>query len=407
MVVLRAQREIANPGRALLRLAMPALAATAVVCISATPALAATTISVSAGGDKISDGSVVENNTTLSVKGSTDATASKRDLTLTVSVPGRGSYTLDTGSVSALQSGSLSASVDTACPDWSSSPCVDAVNGSYKFTFKAGTAASSSTVQLRVPPATPTGFSSSVKGTVASFTWSPNTEPDLMGYTIVDDSGSDVTPGGMDADSVCDSSGCGVGVDFGQSARGTSRSFRLIALRHTAPGSTGSIASEPSDSTTVDFPAPPSPSPSSSPGGDTGGGTGATDGSGGGGDATGSGGSGGGGHDGGATGVSGKHPAADLRRSLPTLTAAGAPDLPSVVTEVKPLPQGNYKPQLPYGDQVKRTPVKQHRGVASTVIHDVTAALDTAALWRGLAAAAILMLLAVHLRTFVARVEQD
>lgn len=395
--------------RPLARVVVPAGIAFAVVGMAAAPALAATNVSVSAGGGNLSDGSVLDHNATVNVKGTTDATASSRQLKLTVDPPGRSTYTLKTGTVSALQNGQLSASVDFGCPDWSSSPCVEAVNGAYTFRFSAGSASSSTDVQLRVPPAAPTGFQAQNDGTVVNFSWNPNSEPDLMGYDIVDGSGNDVTPGGMDSDSVCDSGGCSVSVDFGSGAQGTSRSFSVTALRHTSPGSGSSISSPGSDSQTVTFPAPPSPPPSSGTGG------GGTDGSGTGGTGGGGAGSGGGGTTGGggsgrhAPTVSGKHAASDLRTSLPTVTAAGAPDLPSVLTEVKPLPQGSYKPVLPYGDQVvkdKKPQLAEHNN-AQQVIQDFRKVLDIGGLWRSLAGAVVLMLAAAHLRAFVERVDPE
>jgi hypothetical protein len=396
--------------RPIARVGVPVGIALTVVGMAAAPALAATDISVNAGGGDLSDGAVIDHNATVTVKGTTDATASSRQLKLSVDAPGRSAYTLKTGTASPLQKGQLSAGLDTSCPDWSSSPCVEAVNGTYTFTFSAGSADSSTTVQLRVPPAAPTGFQAHSNGTVVSFAWNANSEPDLMGYDIVDGAGNDVTPGGMDAGSVCDSSGCNVSVDFGSSAQGTSRTFSVLALRHTAPGSGGSVSSASSDGQTVDFPAPPSPSPSTGPGagGSGSGNGGSTGGSGpsGGGTSTGTTGSAAG-H--GPRAVSGKHAAADLRTSLPTITAAGAPDLPTVLTEVKPLPQGSYKPVLPYGDQIvksKKPQLAEHNN-AQQAFQDFRKVLDIGALWRSLGGAVVLMLAAAHLRAFVERVEPD
>ena len=392
------------------RAGVPVGIAVAVVALAAGPAFAATNVSVTAGGSNLSDGDVLDHAATVSVKGTSDATASRRDLTLSVDLPGSGSYTLKSGSASALQNGQLSASFDTDCPDWSASPCVEAVNGTYTFTFKAGSSSSKSSVQLRVPPATPTGFQAANKGTVVTFTWNANNEPDVMGYDIVDGSGDDITPGGVDADQVCGSDGCGVSVDFGSGAQGTSRSFSLIARRHTSPGSSGSVSSAQSSSQTVNFPAPPPP-PSQSPGdgGSSGGSGSGSVGSGtGGGGTSGVGGPGSGGRNPQTT--SGRHPAADLRHSLPTLTAAGAPDLPSVLTEVKPLPQGTFKPVLPYRGSVTTTTKKPQvaaQGPAQQVLQDFRKVLDVGALWRSLAGAVVLMLAAAHLRAFVERVEVD
>jgi len=394
------------------RAGVPVAMALAVVALAAGPATAATNVSVSAGGSNLSDGETLDHDATVSVKGTSDATTSRRDLTLSVNVPGSGSYTLKSGSASALQSGQLSASFDTDCPDWSASPCVQAVNGNYTFTFKAGSSTSTSSMQLRVAPAEPTGFQASNNGTVVTFTWNANSEPDVMGYDIVDGSGDDITPGGVDADQVCGSDGCGVSVDFGSGAQGTSRTFSLTAKRHTSPGSSGGVNSAQSSSQTVNFPAPPPPPPSQAPGDSgSGSGTGGSGSVGGGGSGTGSVGSGTGGGGGrNPQTTSGRHPAADLRHSLPTLTAAGAPDLPTVLTEVKPLPQGSFKPQLPYRGSITTTTKKPQvaaQGPARQVLQDFRKVLDVGALWRSLAGAVVLMLAAAHLRAFVERVEPD
>jgi hypothetical protein len=79
-----------------------------------------------------------------------------------------------------------------------------------------------------------------------------------------------------------------------------------------------------------------------------------------------------------------------------------------VLTEVKPLPQGSYKPTLAYPDQTVKTPTKstgQHN--AQAVFQDFRKVLDIGALWRSLAGAVVLMLAAAHLRAFVERVETD
>jgi hypothetical protein len=382
------------------RIIVPLGLAGAVVGMAAAPAFAATTISVTSGGNNVADGAVLSHQSKLTIKGVSDAGTSTRTLKISVAVPGRGNYTLGTGSVGPLQQGNLSATLDTACPDWSASPCAEAVNGTYTFTFTAGSSPASSAVSLRVPPAAPTGFAASASGTVASFSWQPNSEPDLMGYDIVDGSGNDITPGGVDPSSVCDSSGCAVSVDFGSSAYGSTDSFHVVALRHTAPGSSGSLTSADSSSRSVTFPAAPRPSGSPGSGGGGSGGGGA---SGGGGSGTGTGAGHGGRHP-----VPGKNPARDLNSSLPTYHAGSAPNLPSVLTEVKPLPQGSFKPTLAYPDKVKRDALrKQDSGVSATVARDLRRVLNTDGLWRGLAGAAVLALVVAHLRAWVERAEID
>jgi len=401
------RRMIRNGARAALPLGITA----AIVGLAAAPAIAATNISVSAGGSNLGDGDVLNHNDSVTVKGTSDATASTRQLKLAVTVPGAGDYTLKTGSAGPLQSGQLSSTFDTSCPAWSASPCAEAVNGTYTFTFTAGSATTSSTVQLRVPPAVPNNFQASVHNTVVAFTWSPNSEPDLMGYDIVDSSGNDVTPGGMDSGSVCDSNGCGVNVDFGSGAQGTSDTFFLTASRHTSPGSSGAVSSDQSSGQTVNFPAPPPPpSPSS---GSTGGSTGGSHSSQGTGSGRGTTSTGSDSSSAGSTGSgSGTHnrvkltgrAATDLRHSLPTITAAGAPDLPTVLTEVKPLPQGTYKPTLAYPDQTVQTKEKRPLQGTAQVLHSLHQVLDTKSLWRALAGMAVLMLAAAHLRSFVERI---
>jgi hypothetical protein len=72
---------------------------------------------------------------------------------------------------------------------------------------------------------------------------------------------------------------------------------------------------------------------------------------------------------------------------------------------VKPLPLGSYKP-LVYPNQVKREAVKTpDGGVASAVVGDIANVVDSSALWRGLAAMAVLMLIAAHLRSWVERTD--
>lgn len=389
------------------RVALPLGFAAALVGMAAAPALAATSIAVNAGGNSLSDGAVLSQNDTINVKGTSDATATTRQMKLTVSVPGSNDYTLKTGSAGPLQSGQLSSSVDTTCPGWSASPCVEAVNGTYTFTFTAGSATTSTSVDLRVPPSAPSSFAATVHDTVVSFSWSPNSEPDVMGYDISDSSGADVTPGGLDSDTVCGSGACGVSIDFGSGAQGTSDTFFLTARRHTSPGSSGFVASDPSSGQTVDFPAPPPP-PSSS-GASSGGGAGSPS-------VHSTGGGAGSGSTGSSTGASsgsGSHkqvtltgkPVTDLRHSLPVVTAAGAPDLPSVLTEVKPLPEGTYKPTLAYPDQTFKTKQKKPVAAPAQVLHSLQQVLDTKSLWRVLAGMAVLLLAAAHLRTFVERVD--
>jgi hypothetical protein len=259
------------------------------------------------------------------------------------------------------------------------------------------------TVTIAVRPAkpdAPTGFNAETSGTVAGFGW--NTVSDVDGYRLYDGATplADVDP------SLCDSA-CSVSYNYGPGAYGTTHTFYAVALRD---GAGGTVESDPSNSKSVTFPDAPSDSTGGSGsggsgsggGGSGGGGTAGGSGSGGG---TGGGGTGSGGHGGRATTGDVVH---DLNSKLPTLTAGAAPNLPDVLTTVKPLPEGNYEPVLPYDDQyVGSTERTKIPGQASSVVHDVARVLETDGLWRGLAGAAVLMLVVAHLRAWIERVEVD
>jgi hypothetical protein len=380
------------------RVTLPLGIASAAVAVAAAPALAASSVNVT--GD---DAGQVTQHTTLSIVGHYDNSGSltSKSVALVVTDASGQDHTLWAGTAAGTRSGNSPAiSFDTDCEPWTS-PCAEAPNGAYAFRVDVGSSKSSATtIHFNVPPAPVAGFDGNADGTVASFSWHRNSEPDLVDYDIRS-GGSDVTRGGLDPSSVCDSSGCSVSLQFGPDVRGTQQQFAIVARRRSA---SGGLVESPASTTTVSFPAPPAPAPSGQPGG--GGGAGGSNAGGG------SAGSGGGSTGGGGTTSStrhgrtlGKHPAADLNASLPTFTAGAAPNLPSVITEVKPLPLGSYKP-LVYPNQVKREAIKSRdQGVASAVVGDIANVVDSAALWRGLAAMAVLMLIAAHLRSWVERTD--
>lgn len=383
------------------RFALPLGIASTMVAFAAAPALAASSVSIT--GDT---SGVVDHQTTLSIVGHYDNSGSlgSKTVALVVTDPAGNDHTLWSGTARAASTGnSPSISFSTDCEPWTS-PCAEAVNGSYAFRVDVGSAKSSSTtIRFNVPPAAVGNFKGSADNTVATFSWAANSEPDLVDYDITS-GGSDVTRGGLDPSSVCDSSGCSVSIQFGSAVSGTQQQFAIVARRRS---SAGGVVDSPATTTSVTFPAAPSPAPSGSTGGSGGGGTsggGTTAGSGGG-SATG-GGAGGGSSSGSGTGSRplGKHPAADLRTYLPTVSAGRAPNLPSVITEVKPLPMGTYKP-LVYPNQVKREVIHSRQGVAAAVVGDLANVADSAPLWRALAGAALLMLVAAHLRAWVERTD--
>ena len=379
------------------RVALPLGIAASSVAIAAAPAFAASSVTVT--GD---NSGVVDHQTTLSIVGHYDnsGSLSGKTVNLVVTDPSGNDHTLWTGSVKAASTGSTpSISFATSCDPWTS-PCAEAVNGTYAFRVDVGSTKSSTTsIRFNVPPAPVTNFTGGADGTVATFTWNNNTEPDLVDYDIRT-GGSDVTRGGLDPSSVCDSSGCSVSIQFGSGVSGTQEQFAIVARRRSA---SGGLVESPDSTTTVNFPAPPTTAPSGKPGSTGGGGT---KGGGGGGSASGSGGGTSTGSTGGSTGGHplGKHPAADLRTVLPTVSAGSAPNLPSVITEVKPLPMGTYKP-LVYPNRTTREAVKTPHGVAAAVVGDLANVVDSGPLWRALAGAAVLMLVAAHLRAWVERTD--
>lgn len=400
-----------------LRAGIGAGVAGAGLVLTAAPALAATSLTVSPGTTVTSDGTVAATGTDSA---NSTAIGQSRTLTLQLAMPDGSTKQWSSGSVASTQKATVSGSFDTA----------GGVNGDYTFTLKLnGSAADSRTVTVRVPPATVRGFGATPSGSVAHFAWTANGEADLAGYDIVDVTGGsrrDLTPGGLGTN-VCSGGSCGVDIDFGSAARGTSHTFVIDALRYTSPSHSATVASADSPSATVDFPAPPSPSPSSSDSsapagssagsgsGGTTGGSGSTAGGAGGGTTSGSTGgvAGGGSTDtpgratgGAGRGISSGHANAALKAYLPTFSAGAAPALPSVVTEVKPLPEGTFKPTLAYPDQVVGQTV--NKGGTTAMAHvrnEVVRVLNVQALWKSLGVAALILLVAAHLRAWVAGID--
>jgi len=65
---------------------------------------------------------------------------------------------------------------------------------------------------------------------------------------------------------------------------------------------------------------------------------------------------------------------------------------------------GTYKP-LVYPNRVKREAIHNRQGVAASVVGDLANVVDSGPLWRSLAGAAVLMLVAAHLRAWVERTD--
>lgn len=400
-----------NQLRLATRLALAIGLTGSVVGLSIGPAAAAvSTLSVNPG-------STVSANTTVTISASSGKTGvvatGSRTLTLAITAPDGTKYSWPSKSVPNTQDGSISGSFSTLAPPWTTGG-MSAGNGQYTVTATDGSSTSkTAALTLAVPPSDVSGFNGSASGSVATFTWAANSDnvPDFAGYLISDGDGAvKIAPNS----GACDASSCGVSIDYGSAARGQTYSFSIVALRLKGPGSSGTVASVDPATTSVAFPAVPSPAPSSTggsgstdTGGSTGGGGGTTGGdtSGGttGGGTTGSGGSttsAGGTH---GRVLTGKNPGADLGRYLPTVTAGAAPNLPSVVTEIKPIPQGTYKPTLAYPDQTLTSSAtkKVPGNTISAVGNDIVKVLNLRTLWTSLAAAALLLLVAAHLRAWL------
>jgi len=365
----------------------------------------------------VNPGSTISTNTTVTISASSGKTGviatGSRTLTLAITAPDGTKYAWPSKSVPNTQDGTISGSFSTLAPPWASGGMA-AANGQYTVTATDGSSTSKTTaLTLAVPPSDVSGFAGSASGSVATFTWAvnPDNVPDFAGYLIADGSGSvKIAPNS----GACDATSCGVSIDYGSAVRGQSYSFSIVALRLKGPGSSGTIASADPATTNVTFPAPPSPAPST-----TGDGNGTTDGgSTGGGDTTSGGTTSGGTSGGGTVGsggsstsaggthgrvLTGKNPGADLGRYLPTVTAGAAPNLPSVITEIKPIPQGTYKPTLAYPDQTltSSSTKKVPGNTIEAVGNDIVKVLNLRTLWTSLAGAALLLLVAAHLRAWL------
>jgi len=297
----------------------------------------------------------------------------------------------------------LKTSQDTACnQDISLTDSIKTPdrNGTYAVVLDDGHSGSTqATLNVLVPPAKAKGLAVTTAGTIAAFTWTANSEPDITGYQVMDSNGSVVDTVTPDS---CSSGSCSANVDMGSSAAGHRVKFTVRAIR-CGLACSDAIAGASSSSATADFapgstptPTPtasPTPTPTKSSGGGSGGGKG---------NGTGGKGNGTGGSSTGKTGSKGKG------AHLPSLSAAGvpalnAPALPGLQTEIKPLVLGKAGGKLAY-PAPKVAAKKTVTGVRA-ISHDIASGLKLPPLWRGIAAAAVLLLIAVHLRAWATRTD--
>ncbi|HVV77392.1 MAG TPA: hypothetical protein VHC43_15290 [Mycobacteriales bacterium] len=344
-------------------------------------------------------------------------------VTLTISGPGVVSSTLVSHKAdcnNALTLSPSASSVNTRHPAWAGGPM--ASNGVFTVTLNNEGRTKSATFVLLIPPAKPSGLTVTPNSaSTATFNWPANPEPDITGYEITSSTGS-VIADPTSAD--CSGGACSVGpVDLGSSVAGTSEHYSITAIRScgNATCSAGHIASTSSASGSADFPAAPTPTPTPTPSkssggsgntggaGNTGGGSGGN-GSGGGSTSlgtvtTGSGGGRGGGHSG-SVNLGNADSAGQVSHNLPP---ASVGSIPSFGDPVLPPAQTSLGAQdnTPPGKIHYPKPLIAHKSASApqTIEKALKNGLSLPPLWRGIAAAAVLILIAVHLRAWVARTE--
>lgn len=306
--------------------------------------------------------------------------------------------------------------VDTAHPGWSGG--TPAMNGNYTVTLNNEGRTTQAKFSLLIPPAKTTGFTVSPSGTNATFKWTANPEPDVVAYVIKDASGNPVaTPTG----NACSGTKCSDGpVSLGSSVAGHSEKFSIVAVRScggatcssygAVPGTTPATASAKFASAS----SAPTPTPTKSSSGGKTGGKGTTGSLSGGGTKTTAGSKTGTLSDPG--GKKALHHKTGKGASLPSFSGGSLPSvsLPSLPTgtaqtlvpttgggEATTLgkPGGTLNYPAPQVATKKKVTVASGGGIS----HEITSAVNKKPLWRGIAAAAVLLLIAVHLRAWAGR----
>lgn len=358
----------------------------------------------------------------------------------------------------------LAYTFDPSCPTYPGLSCSSrpAVNGTWTVRL-AGGATDSRTFSLRLPARAPAVSGTATGPRTVVLTWPRGDESDLLGYTVVDGSGTKVA----DADDACSGDTCRATVTYDED--GPRTETLAVKVARACPDCGGPLTTT-SAPVRVDRPAPPASEPatqggstgggepaggtgSSTPGSTGGSGTaGSTSGGGSGTSGTGTSGSGTGTGTGGTTGSGGAPaggtggtgsgsgqtpgsgqapgggpgtgrtdatPAESAKAfalgfstfgpklglpKLPPLPASGVA-LPDVATA---LPDGSFDPNLPFGSKevTERVPASAS-GPVGRVSSAVASVVDTDRLVRSVAGALVLLMAGAHVRRFLAQDAPD
>lgn len=213
----------------------------ALVCLFAAPAVAQTSVSVAIVGLK--DGDVIAGTVHLRADAASDVGIKRLDLSINDVV------------VAAIEPSELRRKVSVDY-DWNTVWALGgsgmARNGRYMARAVAiSNADKKQSVQIVVvvdnAATTPQGFSSQISEDVATMSWSPNPEPDIVGYIVQRDSGG----GFLDVAQVSDTS-------YSETVAPGDHSYRVVALRSSEVSPAGK-ASAASASSSVHLDPPPTP----------------------------------------------------------------------------------------------------------------------------------------------------
>jgi hypothetical protein len=114
----------------------------------------------------------------------------------------------------------------------------------------------------------------------------------------------------------------------------------------------------------------------------------------------------GGGSHSGSVNLGNADPSGQVSHNLPpvsvgSIPAVHAPPLPSVRSSIRPLDLGDAPTKIKYPKPL----LAQKQAAKENLLDSVKSGLSLPPLWRGIAAAAVLILIAVHLRAWVSRTE--